>query len=219
MLVGLTALSAVFAIVLVSDVSDHADRLSGRNLPYASAVASAALSAKGIANDERGFLMTGERSFVEEIDRRLTEARASFRAAADAATGDDQVEAIQAARSGFERWVTTRRDDISSFEAGDHEPSIVQALGPHREIRKAYEGSLTAAQSLATMSLVSDERTIAVASSQTKRGSIAVLLIALVLGCAIAIWVMRTILKPVKSLYQLFDAVRGVGGSVAPGAG
>jgi len=55
-----------------------------RAVPYADSVAAAALTAKGIANDERGFLMTGNGRFIEEADRRVQRARASFAASAAA---------------------------------------------------------------------------------------------------------------------------------------
>jgi methyl-accepting chemotaxis protein len=106
------------AIVLV--VALKADERHGddRGVPYASAVATASLNAKGVVNDQRGYLLTGDPTFIHEADGRISTARAAFGAAIDAAADPAQRRAVDDARSGFERWVQTMRGEVATFQAG-----------------------------------------------------------------------------------------------------
>ena len=86
---GLLALVAglvALAVFLIVGVRHHESHLNERAVPYARAVAAAALNAKGVANDERGFLMTGDQTFSDEADNRVRSTRAWFAASATAAS-------------------------------------------------------------------------------------------------------------------------------------
>jgi hypothetical protein len=86
-LVGLLVVCMLVAIVLVVGLKAGEPRLNGRDVSYASAVAAAALGAKGIANDERGFLLTGDWGFIGEAGHRVRGAWAALAAAVSAADG------------------------------------------------------------------------------------------------------------------------------------
>jgi CHASE3 domain sensor protein len=154
-------------------------------VPYASAVATAALNAKGVANDQRGFLLTGDPAFIHEADRRIS-ARAAFTAAIDAAADPAQRRAVNDARSGFERWVQTMHCEFATFQAGDRHSAIATSLGPDRALRKTYEQSLANAQALSAHSTESTTSSAAATSSRWAWILVACLLAALVIGVGVA---------------------------------
>jgi hypothetical protein len=114
-LLGLLAASMLIAIVVVVSLKADERHLNDRDVPYASAVAVAALNAKGIANDQRGYLLTGDAWFIHEADRRISDARAAFAAAATAAVDPAQRQAVNDAHAGFERWVQAMRGEFATF--------------------------------------------------------------------------------------------------------
>lgn len=62
-LLGLVAAAVLVAVLLIVGLRNDATALASRQVAYANAVDTAALNAKGIANDERGFLMSGRAEF------------------------------------------------------------------------------------------------------------------------------------------------------------
>jgi methyl-accepting chemotaxis protein len=168
--------------------------------PHANAVAAATLHAKGIANDERGFLMTGDPKFLEEADRRIGDARAAFAVAASSPADAGQRQAVNEAREGFERWVLAVRGEFATFQAGDHQGAIAASLGPDRALRKAYEASLASAQALGASSIQSARNSVAVALSRSVWIILACLLVALVIGAGVSFWLVRSIAMPVYRL-------------------
>ena len=69
-------------------------------MPYSAALSAAAVDMKGMANDERGFLMTGDPEFRDEIAERAGKIRDELAAAAKA--GDS--EAVEAITAKFDAW-------------------------------------------------------------------------------------------------------------------
>jgi methyl-accepting chemotaxis protein len=204
-LLALLAVSMLAAISLVVGLKHDENGLNDRDVPYASAIATAALAAKGIANDQRGFLLTGDRTFIEEADRRVGEARTAFGTAMKAAVDSPRRQACSEAEAGFDRWIRAVHDEFAMFEAGDHAGAISASLGPDRELRKAYEQSLDSAQTLAESSIKSAANSVTAASSRSVWILVTCLLVALVVGLCVAWWLMRTIARP---LFGLVDLLR-----------
>ena len=202
-LLALLAVSILVAILLVVGVKHDETHLNDRDVPYASAVATAALTAKGIANDQRGFLLTGDPTFTDEADRRITAARSAFAAAASTAADAGQRQALNEARAGFERWVRAVHSEIATFTAGDARGAVTMSLGPDRELRKSYEASLARAQTLGANSIQSAQNSVAAASSRSVRILLTYLLIAMTIGVGIAYWLVRSIALPVYRLVSL----------------
>jgi methyl-accepting chemotaxis protein len=196
----------VVAVVLILSLRGHERRLNDRAVPFANAVAAAALDAKGVANDERGLLMSGDRRFVEEAARRIRGARASFAVATAAASGSDQRRAISDARAGFERWVSAVEREFRGFSAGDRRAPITASLGPGRALRKRYEAALTRAQTLGARAIRSGDASVAAASSRSIAILITYLLASLVIGLAVAYWLVRSIANPVARLVAILGA-------------
>jgi methyl-accepting chemotaxis protein len=203
-LLALFAAAMMAAIFLVVGLRNGETRLNDRDVPYASAVADAALNAKGIAHDQRGFLLTGDPTFIDEANRRIGAARSSFTAAARAASNDGQRQAVSAAQTGFERWIQAVHEEFVTFRAGDHERAIAASSGTDRELRKNYEQALADAQTLADSSIRSASNSVAAAYLQSVWILVAGLVLVLAIGGGVAYWLMRSIAKP---LFRLVDAL------------
>ena len=61
----------VMAIVLVINLNHRETHLNRGNAAYVSAVQAAAFDAKAIANDQRGFLLSGDEQFLHEAEGRV----------------------------------------------------------------------------------------------------------------------------------------------------
>jgi methyl-accepting chemotaxis protein len=206
-LLAMVVASVVVGILLADRLAAHEAKLNDRDVPYAAALASAALSAKGIANDERGFLLTGNAKFIDELDDRVTAARAAFGNAQSAASSPARARAARDARRGFERWISAVRQEFAAYADGERQASIGLALGPDRALRKRYEASLAAAQTSAASTIASGRSSVAAASARLVTILLACLFAAFVFGVALGFWLVRTILRPVYTLLRLFGEV------------
>jgi methyl-accepting chemotaxis protein len=196
---GLLALLAVavgVAVFLIVSLEDNATDVSHRHVQYATAIHEAALSAKGIANDQRGFLLSGNPEYLEEVEVRTVEARSAFVLAASYAVGASQREAVNEARAGFERWLRVLRADIAAYRAGFEERAVEASLGSTRQLRKNYERSLADAYVLGVRSIDSATDSLSSSASRSVTILLVYLALALVVGVAVALWVVRAILRP-----------------------
>ena len=155
-------LAALFMTRLGADAAD----LTERQVRYATALSAAALNAKGIANDERGYLLSGNDEFLAEIDIREDVARDAFAQAA-AVAGADQSRRILEAFEAFELWLAAVEDEIALYQSGEREQAMDASLGPTRELRKSYEAmlstiALTQSGVPSASAAVSDEATTAI---------------------------------------------------------
>jgi CHASE3 domain sensor protein len=185
------AAAIVAAVFSIFSLTRDQAQLQERNVPYAVAISTAALNAKGMANDERGFLISGDREFLEEIDQRLLDVRTAFSVATITADGEEELRAVHNAQAGFERWVRSLEKEIATFQAGDRAAARKASLGPGRALRKDYEASLAEAQSVAKIAI--QHRRNSLASSGWAFVLLASLLIAAALGAAVTFWLFRAL--------------------------
>jgi methyl-accepting chemotaxis protein len=201
-LLALLAVAVGFAVILIVSFEDDATGDAQRHVRYANAIHGAALSAKAIANHQRGFLLSGDPEFTTEIRLETAVARDKFSLAASYAAGDAQRDAVAESNSQFERWLIAMQADLAAFRRGDRRQAIDASLGSTRALRKRYEETLAHAYELGTGSI--DSATDSLSSSATR--SVTFLLtylgVALVVGVAIALWVVRAILRPAFALSQ-----------------
>lgn len=207
---GLVLLLLVAAVAgatlsIVSLSRDQAE-LQDHNVPFAVAIATAALNAKGIANDERGFLISGDPEFLEEIDQRLLSARTAFSEATITAKDDVQRAAASEAHAGFERWIWALQRQVKLFQSGDRQGATKAALGRGRALRKDYETSLAEAQDVGARAI--ESRRNSLASSGWIFVLVACLLLVVAAGIGIALWLIRLLEGP-------DDSVEAVGAPIA----
>jgi methyl-accepting chemotaxis protein len=201
-LLALLALAVGLAVILIVSFEDDATDDAHRHVLYATAIHEAALSAKGIANDQRGFLLSGNPEYLSEIRTRTAEARSAFTTAASYAVGASQREAVRESRAGFELWLRVLNGDTAAYRRGSREQAIRASLGPTRELRKTYEQSLADAYALGVRSVESATDSLSSSAARSVTILLTYLGLALVLGVAVALWVVRAILRPAFTLSQ-----------------
>ncbi|MFF0264180.1 hypothetical protein [Kribbella sp. NPDC004536] len=204
-LLALLVLVTGVAIALVVDLSQGDTRVKD-DVPYATAIASASLDAKSVANDQRGFLLTGDSMYLREADQRVAAARRDFAAAVQAATTEDERRAAGDSSTGFERWWTATRAEFVAYQAGDEQAAIAASVGPDRALRKAYENSLQRTQSIGQSSLQSATNWLPGSATKAVLILVGCLLVALVAGAVIASWLLRQISLPIFKLAAMLTA-------------
>jgi CHASE3 domain sensor protein len=195
-LVALLAVAVGIAVFLIVSLEDDATNVSDRHVQYATAIHEVALSAKGIANDQRGFLLSDNPEYLDEIEMRTVEARSAFALAATYAVSAAQRDAVEEARAGFDRWLRALRADIRAYQRGFEERAIAASLGSTRQLRKIYEQSLADAYVLGVRSIESATDSVSSSASRSVNLLLVYLAVALVVGIAVAVWVVRAILRP-----------------------
>lgn len=140
----LMAVGILIAVLFISRIGSDATDLTERQVRYATALSGAALNAKAIANDERGFLLSGNEEFLVQIDVRTEVARDAFLQAINAVDGA-QRQRILEAYEAFELWLVAMEDGLAQYQAGDRDGAQAASLGPTRELRKSYEAMLSTA--------------------------------------------------------------------------
>jgi methyl-accepting chemotaxis protein len=201
-LLALLAIAVGLAVILIVSFEDDATDDAQRHVLYATAIHEAALSAKGIANDQRGYLLSGDPEYLSEIRTRTAEARSSFTLAMGYAVDESHRDAARKSRAEFERWLRELNRDIAEYRRGSHEQAIAGSLGPTRQLRKTYEQSLAHAYALGIRSIDSSTDSLSSSASRSVTALLTYLALALVLGCAVALWVVRATLRPAFTLSQ-----------------
>lgn len=209
-LLSLVGVCALIAVVLVLNLKNDQQKLNERHIPYANAIAEAALNAKGAANDERGYLITADPTFLTLMESRIRTARAAFATAKSTAQGAEQHRAAETAEAGFERWLVALRTHLETYKAGDRRGSTESALGPGRALRKRYEASLAEAEALADQAIHSGSTSVDDTASRSVTILIASLIAAIAIGIALAVWVVRLILHPVYAMLAFVDDTKPV---------
>jgi methyl-accepting chemotaxis protein len=202
-LLALLAVSVVIAIVLISDLVNRENRLTQNDAPFTQAVADAALYAKGVANDQRGFLMSGDASYIDEANERIAEARSAFARARLSAAAGAQRDSVDLAGSGFEQWVAAVQDEFRTFQAGDRQSAVNASLESDRALRKVYEQALAQAQALGDDSIEAATNSLSIDASRSVHILWAWLALALALGGAVAYWLVRSVAMPLLRLVTL----------------
>ena len=191
-LLALLTVSVLAAVVMIVGVKKNSTQLVDQQVEHAAAIDDAALHAKGMANDERGFLISGRREFLDQSVERKRKARAAFDLALSQATGAAERDAVARARVGFERWVAVLEVEIARYQAGDRSGARNTSLGRTRELRHAYESSLAAASARAEVGIEAARRSVTATSSRSVTILLVYLVLALAVGFCIALWIVST---------------------------
>ena len=201
-LVVLVTVTSVVAIALVVRLGDDGRNLADQGA-YQESISSAALAAKTVANDERGYLITGELTYRREALTSVDQTLRAFRSASAAATTGVQRESVALAQEQFARWVDAVRGEFTAYRGGQDDQAIALAVGPNRALRKQYERSLGAAGALAVRDESQARHTVKHGLTQSVAILIACLVLSLALSVAIGIWLAYAIVRPLQRLIGL----------------
>jgi len=149
-LLVLLAVSSTLGIFLLENLSSNESTLAKKAQPYLADLSTAGVAAKGAANDERGYLMTGTPKFLSEIKTKRDAVVYPTLAHAATIYGPKSAEtkAVNEIVTGYKTWAAARDTELKLYST-DHKAAIDVALGANRDLRKAYEGSIDAAVAIA----------------------------------------------------------------------
>src|SRR5262245_23552873 len=74
-LVAVVVIAALMSFARLAEVDNAQEHIGTHTAPYVDSLSLAATDMKGMANDERGFLMTGDEDFLGEISDRAKKIR------------------------------------------------------------------------------------------------------------------------------------------------
>uniref|UniRef100_UPI001C938DE0 CHASE3 domain-containing protein n=1 Tax=Modestobacter marinus TaxID=477641 RepID=UPI001C938DE0 len=196
---SLTAVGmGVLAVDRLGDLRDaRADELS-TSLPYMNALDDIGLTAKAAANDERGFLLTADPDFATEVEERLEKIAGLFDDARAAAATAEETALLDDLQADIDAWATSMRSEFALL-ATDRAGAVAQAMGPTRDLRKAYEEELAAAQAEAESVLTAGagyEKTVADAT----RAMVVVCLLGVALAVAGGLLVATSVTRGLAGL-------------------
>jgi methyl-accepting chemotaxis protein len=197
-MVALVVVGVSLALVLMFAVRAGADEVE-RHARYAAAIDAAALHAKGMATNERGFLIDGNENFIEQMEGRTELVRAAFASALEAAD-DHQRATVAEAREGFERWLEGVEEEVAVYRSGDEEGAVEMSLGTVRNLRWTYEGWLADAKSLGTEGFQDATAQVDGTSTISTVVLLGYVIVASVVAAGIAMWLVRSILRPGRAV-------------------
>ncbi|MGY1721388.1 methyl-accepting chemotaxis protein, partial [Blastococcus sp. SYSU DS0552] len=138
--------AAAVGFVALNDLGDLRDARNAElrsAMPYMNSLNAIGLTAKATANDERGFLLTGDPEFLTGIDERLEKIDGLFGDAHAAATSAEETAALDELDGAIDTWAESIRAEFALFRT-DRQAAVAQAMGTSRELRKIYEDQLDA---------------------------------------------------------------------------
>ena len=189
-IVALLVVSTIVGTIVILGIGGQASAEAERQIRHAIAVDDAALHAKGIANDERGFLLSGNEQFLGTIAARTELARLAFEEAERTADGEQRPDVVRA-REGFEEWVDMVSSTLAMYRAGSIEEAVAQSLGRSRELRLEYEEALIAADAHAVDTMRSAPESTETTWSWSLGFLVAYLVLVITVGVGLALAVLR----------------------------
>ncbi|MDI6098675.1 methyl-accepting chemotaxis protein [Actinoplanes sp. NEAU-A12] len=200
-----TVATGALSLAGISELQSTRSEEIARVLPYGQNLNSAALTAKAAANDERGFLIAGEADFRDEALKRQEKVDAALEGARSVAADAGAVARVDAIQAATDAWFTALEQEFALFEVKPKD-AVEVAFGDNRDLRKTYEGLLTAEIEQADAALLKGQDFDATVSA-TRAGIIAALVTALLLGVGAALYVGRLIVRPLHRVGAVLDQV------------
>ncbi|SEM18022.1 CHASE3 domain-containing protein, partial [Blastococcus sp. DSM 46786] len=144
--VGVASMTAIGVGVLgvqsLDELRDARSQELSTAMPYLNSLHNIGLSAKATANDERGYLLTGDPEFLPEIEERLAKVDGYLDEAREAST-DAQSGYLDELEAGLDAWSASMQSEFDLY-AQNREAGVALAFGTTRELRKVYEETLEA---------------------------------------------------------------------------
>ncbi|WP_299958548.1 methyl-accepting chemotaxis protein [uncultured Modestobacter sp.] len=217
--VGVAALTAVtvgaLGVEQLGDLRDARAAELSTSLPYINALDDIAVTAKATANDERGYLLTGEESFRAEVAERLEKIDGLVATAGETADSAGERSFVAELESGLGAWAASIDSEFALL-ATDRDAAIALAMGPTRELRKAYEEVLDAGREEAEAELTTGAGYEEVVSAAT-RTTIVVCALGVLLAVVVGLLVSGSVMRGLGALRR--SAERLAAGDVTVGTG
>ena len=223
-LLAVLGAAALLSLGRLGQVDEAQFYVSKQLAPYAAILGDAGLEMKATANDERGFLMTGDAEFRKGIAERIEAIHASLAEAREVAPNDEYANAVDTVVEQFDAWTQALDAEFKLFGT-DREAAIAIALGENRDLRKAYEETLTKAIGDANEAIPAADNTVATNVAATRSTLLVALLIlalASIAGATLLELGIRRRLKPLVEQLRSLDeqdvhSLQGALGAMATG--
>jgi methyl-accepting chemotaxis protein len=199
LLLAVLVVALVLSLSKLGAVDDAQQHIHDRSAPYTAALSAAALDMKAMANDERGFLMTGDEEFVTEIAERRATIEEDLATARDRAPSAGDAAEVDAISAQFAAWADALDAEFERYGA-DPEAAIAVALGENRALRKSYEEELKTAAADADADMQAALATVAAKSSSTRSTLIAVVAVVALLSVLAGLWLELTVRRRLSPL-------------------
>jgi methyl-accepting chemotaxis protein len=208
LLVGMMGVLVAIALVLITGQQAAQREIAGKALPYLGGLSDASLAAKAAANDERGFLLSGDKKFSDEaVQRRAAQADGLARARA-AAVNADAVASVERIRAGLAAFNSALDKEFALY-ATDRQAAIAAAMGPNRDLRKAYEAAIadavTAAHKYADAANAESEQR----ASEGRTLLIGAVVVVGLVGAAAALVLARSVTRPLAAAVDVLEGAAG----------
>ena len=145
---------------------------------------------KGMANDERGYLLTGDSEFLGEIADRAKKIDGELADAGKAAPEADDIETVERISAKFGTWAKALDAEFAQYKT-DPKGATKVALGANRDLRKAYEETVKAAIADSTGDLDRSLADVKADAGATRTALLGALLAMIVLAAAGCFWLER----------------------------
>jgi CHASE3 domain sensor protein len=198
-LLALAVLGIAIAVWLILDLRQAATDFTEQDVEYAAAIGDIALVSKTLANDERGFLISGSDEFLRQWEGRTAQVNEAF-ARAYANANPDQLIEVDRAKKSFDAWHEASAANMALFAAGQRDAAINASLEHVRMLRKEYEARLAGTQSLANYEIEAASAEVSDTVGRSVAILIGYLLVALVIGALVATWLLQSVAGPVRAL-------------------
>ncbi len=194
-----------YALMAIGDLRDAQQRTSREAVPYLTGLSDAALAAKSAANDERGFLLSGDEKFATEARGRRTAQQAGLDTAHEHASTPAERGAIEEIAARLGRFNAGLDREFELYRT-DRPAAVAMSSGANRDLRKAYEQAFTDAVTLAK----ADVAAASTASERTASRSYTMLLVLLgavvLCGVLVAVALSRMITRPLSRTVQVMES-------------
>jgi CHASE3 domain sensor protein len=179
--------AALVSLRSLGEVEQARQQIAERTAPFTTTLASAAVDMKAMANDERGYLISGEADFREEIAERAATIREDLAHAGDVAPGGEERATVGRIAEKFDAWAEALEAEFDLYGV-DRKAAIEVAMGDNRDLRKAYEEQLKAATEAAEKDLATALATVEARTAATRSVLLAALLVLAGLAVAGGVW-------------------------------
>ncbi|WP_347058609.1 methyl-accepting chemotaxis protein [Blastococcus sp. HT6-30] len=202
--VGVASLTAAaVGFLAVADLSELRNARAAElqtSMPYLNSLHELGLTAKATANDERGFLLTGDPEFQAEVDERLEKVDGLFASARSAAPTGAERAFLDELEASVGNWSESLHAEFALFPS-DRAAAVAVAMGPTRELRKTYEEQLAAGIEAGEERLMTGagyDQTV----SDATRAVVLVCLLGIALAVLLGLVVTRSVTRPLGLLRE-----------------
>ncbi len=160
----------------------------------------AQLAARAAANDERGYLLTGDPKFAKEQRGRAPLVTQALQDAAAIAPAES--EAIGKVAADYAAWQTAVDAEFATFDK-DRAAALEASLGPNRDLRKTFETDLSALQKAEDATRRANVASADAAARSTVTLLLCILGASLVVGGVVGVALLRSVRRPLARAVEV----------------